>query len=110
MAIDFMHDQDSDLARFTRYLRSAMNRGRLIPGKTAVLDIEDGPRRCNPAHRLFHSFSIFAEENKLPRDFKLFTAVKDALDWIGDRQISEKYANALCNGRLNNGADVAMSA
>ena len=156
MAIDFMHDQDSDLAiftltgnfnldewldsaradafppafveimdlrrcnlnamrsmdlaRFTRYLRSAMDRGRLIPGKTAILATEDGPRRYNPAHRLFHSFSIFAEENKLPRDFKLFTAVKDALDWIGDRQISEKYAHALCNDRLNNGNDVAMNA
>ena len=32
-----------DLARFTRYLRSAMDRGRLIPGKTAILAIKDGP-------------------------------------------------------------------
>jgi len=30
--------------------------------------------------------------------------------WIGDRQISDKYTHALCNDRLNNGADVAMNA
>lgn len=99
-----------DLARFTRYLRSAMDRGRLIPGRTAIIANEDGPRRYNPAHRLFHSFSIFAEENKLPRDFQLFTAVKDALDWIDNRQISEKYTHALPNAGLNHDADMAMNA
>lgn len=99
-----------DLARFTRYLRSAMDRGWLIPGKTAILVIEEGPRRYSPAHRLFHSFSIFAEENKLPRDFQLFTAVKDALGWIDNRQISEKYTHALRNAGLNHDADMAMNA
>lgn len=99
-----------DLARVTRYLRSTVDRGRLIPGKTALLAIEDGPRRYSPAHRLFHSFSIFAEENKLPRDFKLFTSVKDALYWIGNHQISEKYTHALCNDAVDNGADVAIDA
>ena len=99
-----------DLARFTRYLRSAMDHGRLIPGKSAILASEDGPRRFNPAHRLFHSFSIFAEENKLPRDFKLFTTVKDALDWIDNRQITVKYIHALDYDASYHGADVTMKA
>jgi len=99
-----------DLARFTRYLRSAMDHGRLIPGKTAILANEDGPRRYNPAHRLFHSFSIFAEENKLPRDFKLFTAVKEVLDWIGNREMAAKYAHVLRTDASDRGVDVTMQA
>jgi len=99
-----------DLARFTRYLRSAMDYGRLIPGKSAILASDDGPRRFSPAHRLFHSFFIFAEENKLPRDFKLFTTAKDTLDWIGNRQITAKYAHALRRDASDRGVDVAMKA
>lgn len=99
-----------DLARLTRYLRSAMDHGRLIPGKSAILASEDGPRRFNPAHRLFHSFSIFAEENKLPRDLKLFTTVKEALDWIDNRQITAKYAHVLRTDASDRGVDVAMKA
>lgn len=99
-----------DLARFTRYLRSAMDHGRLIPGKTAILVIEDGPPRYNPAYRLFYSFSIFAGENKLPRDFKLFTDVKNALDWIDNNQLSEKYAHTLLSEISDRGADVTLSA
>jgi len=99
-----------DLARFTRYLRSAMDKGRLIPGKTAIVANEDGPRRYSSAHRLFHNFSIFAEENKLPRDFKLFTTVKDALDWIGNREIIAKHAPALHKDASDRGADATMQA
>ena len=99
-----------DLARLTRYLGSAMDRGRLIPGKTAILVMEDGPPRYNPAYRLFYSFSIFARENKLPREFKLFTSVKHALDWIDNQQLSEKYAHTLLSETSDHGADVTLSA
>lgn len=99
-----------DLAKLTRCLRFAMDHGQLIQGKTAILATEDGPRRFSPAQRLFHSFLIFAKENKLPRDYKLFTTVKDALDWIGNRQITAKYAHALGTDASNLGVDVTLQA
>ena len=98
-----------DLARFTRYLRSAMDHGRLIPGKTAIIAREDGPSRYNPAHRLFYSFSIFARENKLPRDFKLFTVVEEALEWIGNRRIAEKHTHTLHRNDSDRGVDVTLN-
>ena len=58
--------------KFTRYLhQSAIKARRLIPGKTGILVAEEGPLIYNPAHRIFHGFFIFAQENKLPRDYKL---------------------------------------
>ena len=50
-----------DLARFTRYLRSAMDRGRLIPGKTAILAIKDGPAAL-------HLFRIAQEAARIIRE------------------------------------------
>lgn len=84
-----------DLFNFTRYLQSAAEAGRLIPGKTVILVAEEGPLVYNPAHRVFHNFFIFAQENKLPRDFKLFSDVNKALGWFGSRQIIESHALTL---------------
>jgi hypothetical protein len=81
-----------DLFNFTRYLQSAAEAGRLIPGKTVILVAEEGPLIYNPAHRVFHSFFIFAQENKLPRDYKLFSDVNEALDWFDSRQIIDRHA------------------
>ena len=90
-----------DLFKFTRYLQTAVEAGRLIPGKTVILVAEEGPLIYNPAHRVFHSFFIFAQENKLPRDYKLFTDVNKALDWFGSRQIIDRHARTLgINGDL----------
>jgi hypothetical protein len=81
-----------DLFNFTRYLQSAAEAGRLIPGKTVILVAEEGPLIYTPAHRVFHSFFIFAQENKLPRDYKLFSDVNEALDWFDSRQIIDRHA------------------
>jgi hypothetical protein len=72
--------------------------------------MEDGPPRYNPAYRLFYNFSIFARENKLPRDFKLFTDVNDAFEWIDNRQLSEKYAHTLHWDYINRGVDATLNA
>jgi hypothetical protein len=95
-----------DLFKFTRYLQSAVEAGRLIPGKTVILVAEEGPLIYNPAHRVFHSFFIFAQENKLPRDYKLFTDVDKALGWFGGRQIVDRHARTL----EINGDQAALSA
>lgn len=84
-----------DLSNFTRYLRSAMDSGRMIPGKTAIVAAVDGPLRYNPVHRFFHNFSTFAVENELPRDFRLFPALSEALDWMGNPPICNRHASIL---------------
>ena len=84
-----------DLFKFTRYLQSAIAAGRLIPGKTVILVAEEGPLIYNPAHRVFHNFFIFAQESKLPRDYKLFTDVNEAHGWFGSRQIIDRHALTL---------------
>ncbi|MBC2736375.1 MAG: hypothetical protein HF981_18595 [Desulfobacteraceae bacterium] len=96
-----------DLFKFSRYLhQSAREAGRLIPGKTVILVAEEGPLIYTPAHRVFHSFFIFAQENKLPRDYKLFTDVNKALGWFGSRQIIDRHARTL----KRNGDQATLSA
>lgn len=84
-----------DLFRFTRYLQVARKVGRLIPGKTAILARAEGRLIYTPVNRLFHSFAIFVQENKLPRDFNLFTSVKEALGWLGVPELPRQLSCAL---------------
>ncbi len=97
-----------DLFNFTRYLQSAREIGRLIPGKTAILAAAEGPLIYNPAHRVFHSFFIFAQENKLPRDYKLFASVREALAWLETPPLPQPLAHALGIGTANHSAGRAM--
>ena len=97
-----------DLFKFTRYLQSAIAAGRLIPGKTAILAGEEGPLIYNPAYRVFHNFFIFARENNLPRAYKLFASVREALAWLEMPPLPHPLAHALGLGCTDHGADDDM--
>ena len=94
-----------DLSKLTRHLRSARDAGRLIPGKTAILVSGDRPLFYSPAHRLFHSFSVFAKENALPREFKLFTSLGASLRWLDNPALADKHIQVL---RIDDGRKEAV--
>ena len=97
-----------DLFKFTRYLQSAVEAGRLIPGKTVILVAEEGTLIYTPAHRVFHNFFIFARENNLPRAYKLFASVREALAWLEMPPLPHPLAHALGLGCPDHGAGYDM--
>lgn len=84
-----------DLFKLADHLRTAYQSERHVPGKTAIVYREDGPPIYNSSQRLFHSFSIWAKEHQLPRDFALFAAMADAVAWLGSKKISDAHATRL---------------
>lgn len=84
-----------DLFKLAEHLRSAYQSDRHVPGKTGIVYHADGPTIYSSSQRLFHSFSIWAKEHKLPRDFALFSCMADAVAWLGSRKINDEHAEAL---------------
>ena len=77
-----------DLFKLAEHLRFAYQSGRHVPGKTAIVYREDGPPIYSSSQRLFHSFSVWAKEHQLPRDFALFSVMADAITWLGNKKKS----------------------
>ena len=84
-----------DLFRLAEHLREAYRSDRHVPGKTAIVCLTDGPLVYSSSHRLFHNFSIWAKEHKLPRDFALYSSMADAIAWLGSRAIEDAHAESL---------------
>jgi len=84
-----------DLFKLAEHLRSAYQTDRHVPGKTGIVYREDGPTIYNSSQRLFHSFSIWAKEHQLPRNFALFSSLADAIAWLGSRKITDEHLAAL---------------
>jgi len=84
-----------DLFKLAEHLRFAYQSDRHVPGKTGIVYCEDGPTIYSSSQRLFHSFSIWAKEHKLPRDFALFSGMADAIAWLGNRRIKNEHAEDL---------------
>ena len=82
-----------DLFKLADHLRDAYQSHRHVPGKTAIVYQEKGPRIYSSSQRLFHSFSIWVKEHKLPRDFALFPSMADAIAWLGSRTIQETFSD-----------------
>jgi len=99
-----------DLYRLAEHLRKAYQSDRHVPGKTAIVYREDGPQLYSGSHRLFHSFSIWAKEHELPRDFALFPNMADAIAWLGSRTIQDTFAENHSSEFRDPIADSARSA
>lgn len=99
-----------DLFKLAEHLRAAYRSDRHIPGKTAIVYQEDGPPIYSSSQRLFHSFSIWAKEHRLPREFALFPSVDEAVAWLGSREISTDFTEALSSDALEDDPDQALSA
>jgi len=99
-----------DLFKLADHLRAAYESDRHVPGKTAIVYQEDIPLIYSSSQRLFHSFSMWVKEHNLPRDFALFPSMTDAIPWLGSREISDRYADALIQGATEASPDQAMSA
>ena len=100
-----------DLFNLAEHLRGAYQSERHIPGKTAVVYHEDVDPMYSSSHRLFHSFSIWAKEHQIPRDFALFGSMDEAIGWLGSRTIQETYKESIKSSQDGIiGSDQAMSA
>ena len=99
-----------DLFKLAEHLHSAYQSDRHVPGKTGIVYREDGPPIYSSSQRLFHSFSIWAKEHCLPRDFALFPCMTDAIAWLGNRKISDEHAEALANANSDLELDQLLSA
>ena len=84
-----------DLFSLAEHLRRAYQSDRHIPGKTAIVYHEDVALLDSSSQRLFHSFSIWAKEHQMPRDFALFASMNEAIGWLGSRKIDEEYSDTL---------------
>jgi len=99
-----------DLFKLAEHLRLAYQSDRHVPGKTAIVYHEDVPPIYSSSQRLFHSFSIWAKEHQLPRDFALFTSMEDAIVWLGSREINADLAETLSSDPHEKNSDQALTA
>ena len=99
-----------DLFRLAEHLRSAYDANRHVPGKTAIVHQEKIPHIYSSSQRLFHSFSIWVKEHKLPRDFALFPSMADAVNWLDNRKIYDLHADTLTLETMEAIPDQALSA
>jgi hypothetical protein len=99
-----------DLFRMAGHLRSAYAANRHVPGKTAIVHQEKIPHIYSDSQRLFHSFSIWIKEHKLPRDFALFPSMADAVTWLGSSQIYDRHADTLTSEPSDTISDKALRA
>jgi len=99
-----------DLFKLAEHLHFAYQSDRHIPGKTGIVFREDGPPIYSSTQRLFHSFSIWAKEHQLPRNFALFSSMTDAIAWLGNRRISDEHAEALAIDNSDRDFDQLISA
>jgi hypothetical protein len=99
-----------DLFKLADHLRDAYQSNRHVPGKTAIVYQEKGPRIYSSSQRLFHSFSIWVKEHRLPRDFALFPSMPDAIAWLGSRNILETFSDDSSPDILGNDPDAILSA
>jgi hypothetical protein len=99
-----------DLFKLAEHLGSAYQSDRHIPGKTGIIYRTEGPPIYSSSQRLFHSFSIWAKEHQLPRDFALFASMADAIAWLGSKEIEEQHAEALTTGTPGRDSDQILSA
>jgi hypothetical protein len=99
-----------DLFKLAEHLRSAYQSDRHVPGKTAIVYHEEIPLIYSSSQRLFHSFSIWAKEHKLPRNFALFPTMADAIAWLGSRKIHDLHAGNLLSETPGDLPDQALSA
>ena len=99
-----------DLFRLAEHLRSAYDADRHVPGKTAIVHQEKIPHIYSSSQRLFHSFSIWVKEHKLPRDFALFPSMADAVTWLDSRKIRDLHADTLTFEATQTISDQALSA
>jgi hypothetical protein len=99
-----------DLFKLADHLRVAYQSERHVPGKTAIVCREDGPPIYSSSQRLFHSFSIWAKEHQLPRDFALFSTMADAVAWLGSKHIGDEHAERLILEEQSNACDRASCA
>lgn len=99
-----------DLYKLAECLHSAYESDQHVPGKTAIVHHEEIPHIYSSSQRLFHSFSVWAKEHKLPRDFALFPSMADAVAWLGNRKISELHADRLTQETTDVAPGQALSA
>jgi hypothetical protein len=99
-----------DLFKLADQLRAAYQSERHVPGKTAIVYREDVPPIYSSSQRLFHSFSIWAKEHQLPRDFALFPSMANAVAWLGSKNISDEHAARLMLEDHGNECDRASCA
>jgi hypothetical protein len=84
-----------DLFNLAEHLHTAYRAERHVPGKTAVVYHDEMPPPYSSSQRLFHNFSIWAKEHRLPRDFALFSSMAEAVSWLGDRRIQNAHGDEL---------------
>ena len=109
-SLDLNSISSMDLFRLAEHLRSAYDANRHVPGKTAIVHQETIPHIYSSSQRLFHSFSIWVKEHKLPRDFALFPSMSDAVTWLGSRKIYDLHIETLTLGATEAISDQALSA
>ena len=99
-----------DLFKLAEHLQAAYQSDRHVPGKTAIVYFEDGPAIYSSSHRLFHNFSIWAKEHELPRDFALFSAMAEAIAWLGHRISSDASTDGSALDILDGNGNQSLSA
>jgi hypothetical protein len=99
-----------DLFKLAEHLHAAYQSDRHVPGKTAIVYHEDLPLIYSSSQRLFHSFSIWAKEHQLPRDFALFPSMAEAIAWLGNRSIQDRHTEELTAKEQDCSPDQALSA
>ena len=99
-----------DLYKLASYLRSSYESDRHVPGKTAVVYHEDIPQIYCSSQRLFHNFSIWVREHKLPRAFSLFSSMADAIAWLGNSKIRGLQVDTLMLEIANDAPDQVLNA